>query len=198
MPAPACLFASATLRAVPLAAHDLPRLQALFDGNPGYFWRINGCAPPADAAQAEFDDAPPPHLGFSQRWVLGVQQLDGELVGVIHLLSDLGTAGAWHIALFWLVDALQGRGLAEPLHTALEQHARVQGALWLRLSVIAGNARAERFWQRLGYHEVRRRLGVDTGGRLNDARVLIKPLAGLGLDAYLARVPRDRPDSTLP
>lgn len=198
MPAAASLFASADLRAVPMTVGDVPQLQALFEANPGYFQRINGRPPPADAAQVEFDESPPPHLGFGQRWMLGVHQPDGELVGVINLLSDLCTAGAWHIALFWLVDRLHGRGRAEPLHAALEQHARQHGALWLRLSVIAGNARAERFWQRLGYVEVRRRLGVDTGGRLNDARVLIKPLAGLGLDAYLQRVPRDRPESDLP
>jgi GNAT superfamily N-acetyltransferase len=198
MPAPASLFASADLRAIPMTAADVPQLQALFETNPGYFLRINGSPPPADAAQSEFDESPPPHLGFGQRWMLGVRQRDGELVGVINLLSDLCTAGAWHIALFWLVDRLHGRGLAEPLHAALEQHARQNGALWLRLSVIAGNARAERFWQRLGYVELRRRLGVDTGGRLNDARVLLKPLAGLGVDAYLDRVARDRPDSVLP
>lgn len=198
MAAPTSLFASADLQAVPLPAADVPRLQALFEANPGYFLRINGLPPPATAAQDEFDDLPPPHLGFGQRWMLGVHPPhDGSLVGVINLLSDLCTTGAWHIALFWLADQLHGRGLAEPLHTALQAHAQRQGALWLRLSVIAGNTQAERFWARQGYVEVRRRLGVDTGGRLNDARVLIKPLTALGIDAYLDRVPRDRPDSAL-
>ena len=73
------------------------------------------------------------------------------------------------------------------------------GARWLRLGVVLGNARAEAFWQRVGYAEVRQRLNVDTGGRLNTIRVMVKPL---GLDAcfddYLAMVCRDRPESGLP
>lgn len=192
------LFASPSLQVRELARGEVPALQALFDANPSFFQRINGRPARPDEAQCEFDEAPPAHLSYAQRWVGGVHLPDGPLVGVIHLLSDFCTPGAWHIALFWLVDRLHGQGLAAPLHQALQDHVQRQGALWLRLSVIVGNTPAERFWQRQGYQEVRRRLGLDTGGRLNDARVMVKPLAGLDLNTYLQRVPRDRPDADLP
>ena len=49
--------------------------------------------------------------------------------------------------------------------------------------------------------EVRVRENIDTGGRLNTLRVMVKPLAAAGtsdLACYLASVPRDQPGSTLP
>jgi hypothetical protein len=41
------------------------------------------------------------------------------------------------------------------------------------------------------------REGVDTGGRINVLRVMVKALAGQPLVDYLERVPRDRPDTPL-
>nr|MCU0814782.1 GNAT family acetyltransferase [Burkholderiaceae bacterium] len=86
----------------------------------------------------------------------------------------------------------------QELYAALEGWTAREGARWLRLGVVAGNVRAERFWAARGFAEVRVREGVDTGRRLNDVRVLVKPLAGDDAATYLGLVPRDRPDSTLP
>jgi hypothetical protein len=71
------------------------------------------------------------------------------------------------------------------------------GARWVRLGVVAGNARAERFWHRAGYREVRRRQGVVMGERVNAVVVMVKSLAATdGLSEYLAVVARDRPESS--
>jgi hypothetical protein len=50
------------------------------------------------------------------------------------------------------------------------------GARWVRLGVVAGNARAERFWHRAGYREVRRRQGVVMGERVNTVVVMVRRL----------------------
>ena len=57
----------------------------------------------------------------------------------------------------------------------------------------------------MGYAEVRVRENIDTGGRLNTLRVMVKPLPAAGnehlahyLARYLALVPRDQPGSALP
>jgi GNAT superfamily N-acetyltransferase len=196
-PAPV-LFAAAGLHARVLRADEVPRLQALFDANPGYFQTVNGRNANPDEAQVEFDELPPPHLSFRERWVLGVFDAAGALVGVVLVLSDLGAPGVWHLALFLLATALRGRGIAAALYVAMESWAITGGALWMRLGVVTANARGRRFWERCGYRTVRMREQVDTGGRLNDLLVCIKPLAGGSTDDYLALVPRDRPGSTLP
>jgi hypothetical protein len=64
--------------------------------------------------------------------------------------------------------------------------------------VVAGNTRGERFWQACGFVESRRHEGIDTGGRLNTLRLLVKPLQGGTLEDYLALVPRDRPGAPRP
>jgi len=210
-PAPPLQFRAGRLAARELAACEVPLLQALFDANPLYFQAVNGRPPHADEAQQEFDELPPPHLPFTRRWFLGLFDADVDadvgseadadnkaLQGVAVVVQDLCAPGVWHIALYLLATALHGGGAAADTYRAMEAWMRRGGARWLRLGVVAGNARAERFWQAQGFAEVRRREGVDTGGRVNDLRVLAKPLAGGTLADYLVLVPRDQPDSVLP
>ncbi|MBI3147426.1 MAG: hypothetical protein HYZ17_02800 [Betaproteobacteria bacterium] len=71
-------------------------------------------------------------------------------------------------------------------------------ARWLRLGAVVGKQRTERFWRRCGFQEVRPRLRVNTGGRLNDLRVMVKVLGRRSLSDDLALVPRDQPESDLP
>lgn len=198
MPIDPPLFHAAGHSVRQLQATDVPALQALFDANPAYFQAVNGRPAKPDEAQAEFDEVPPAHLPFARQWKAGIHDGQGQLVGTVVVLSDFCAAGVWHLGLFLLATRLHGSGLAARLHEALLDWARDQGALWMRLSVIVGNARAERFWARQGYTEVRRRHGIDTGGRLNDARVMVRALGNQDLAAYLARVPRDQPGSDLP
>jgi GNAT superfamily N-acetyltransferase len=194
----AFLFATDELVVRELRASEVPQLQALFDANPEYFLAINGARAAADAAQAEFDELPPPHLAYGRRYVAGVFTRADALVGLVGVLADFMAPGVWHIGIFLLATALHGSGAAPRLHAALERWALAGGARWLRLGVVAGNARAERFWDRRGYGLVRMRSGVDTGGRINEVKVMVKPLHGDGIDAYLALIPRDRHDSDLP
>ena len=72
---------------------------------------------------------------------------------------------------------------------------RGNGALWLRLGVVEGNVRAERFWERSGYWDIRKRQRVEMGKRLNALHVMAKPLAAGSVAEYLALVARDRPES---
>lgn len=192
------VFATADLQARELQPGEVPLLQALFDANPGYFQIVNHRPAEPDEAQREFDEDPPPHLSWSRRWFLGLFQPDGTLAGVAIVVSDLCAPRVWHLALFLLATRLHGRGVAQRTYDALEAWVRAQGAQWLRLGVVRANARARRFWQRQGFHDLRRRDGVDTGGHLNDLFTCCKPLAGGSIDEYLALVPRDAPGSTLP
>jgi GNAT superfamily N-acetyltransferase len=183
-----------------LARDDIPRLQAFFDANPEYFQSINGRDAYADEATSEFDDLPPAHLGYTGRWMLGLSAPDdvATLAGHAGILSDLCAPGVWHIGLYVVASDRHGTGQAGAMLEALEHWMEAGGARWIRLGVVAGNAKAERFWSKHGYREVRMRNGVDTGGRVNDLRVMVKSLRDEGLAAYLEIVPRDRPDSTLP
>lgn len=181
-----------------LLRDELPSLQALFEANPAYFQIVAGQPPQPDEAQVEFDELPPAHLSYSERWFAGVFDSPGALHGVLIIVSDLAAPGVWHIALFLLDAATRGTGAAQRLNSALEGWAHAQGARWMRLAVIHGNAVAERFWAKCGYEELRTRSYVNASGQPVSARVMIKSLAGDAVADYLARVPRDAPGSELP
>lgn len=180
-----------------LRRDELPALQTLFEANPGYFQTVSGRPPQPDEAQVEYEELPPSHLSFTERWFAGVFSPDGALRGVLVLVSDLAASGVWHIALFLLDRDIRSTGAAQRLHAALEDWARRRSAVWMRLSVIRGNAVAERFWARCGYQEVRTRAYVNASGQPVMASVMIKALAGGTMAEYLTLVPRDVPGAEL-
>ena len=70
-----------------------------------------------------------------------------------------------------------------------------KGAQWLRLTVVVGNTRAERFWPRLGYVQVRTREGITMGRQVNKVSIQVKGVASVSIEDYVALVERDRPDT---
>lgn len=193
------LFHAIGVRGCALDEEDIPALQRFFDDNPVYFETVNGQPPRPDEAREEFDDLPPPAMPFSQRWLIGLVDAEGQLIGMASVLSDFLADGVWHIGLFIIGSSLHGQGVAKPLYQALEDWMKQGGARWLRLGAVIGNVRAEHFWPRMGYQQVRLRHDVQAGVRSNTLKVMVKPLAeSADVDAYLQVVERDRPDSDLP
>ena len=181
-----------------LLAADVPALQAFFDDNPEYFYQINDRPPRADEAQSEFDEQVPAHLPHGERWFIGVRERETRsMVAMVNVTAHLGVRHVWHVGLFIVATHLHGQDAAAGIYAALEREIASAGAEWMRLCVVCGNERAERFWARQGYTETRVRRDVDTGGRINDIRVLVKALGSETLGSYLERVPRDRPESEL-
>lgn len=108
------------------------------------------------------------------------------------MAADVLAAGVWHIGLLLVHTRLHGTGFAQRLHSGLQAWAVKNGARWLRLSVVIGNRKAERFWSRLGYVPVRTRAGIVMGRQENSVSIRVMALCGAGMDEYLSQVPRDR------
>lgn len=189
------LFAAGSYRAFELDLADIPMLQRFYESNPEYQLAVAGEAPGPNEARDEFESLPPPEWPYEKRWMLGFMDEHDSMVGMASVISSLFAAGIWHIGLFIVATTLHGRDTAQDLYGNLESWMRGNGARWLRLGVVEGNLRAERFWEKSGYLDVRRRHGVEIGKQMNTLRVMAKPLAGGSLSDYLAVVARDRPDS---
>jgi ribosomal protein S18 acetylase RimI-like enzyme len=191
---PTLATAIAGLQTKLLGASDEALLQRFFDDNPAYFLAIQG--EPAGPAEArdEIHSLPPADWPFTKKWLIGAVDDEGRLVAFTNILSDLLAPGAWHIGLFIVATAWQGRGLAPALYRELEAWASASGAEWLRLGVVEGNTRAERFWAGRGFVSVRKRGGYRMGRRTNVVCTMFKPLSGGTLADYLALVERDRPE----
>lgn len=185
----------AGLHTIELTAELESTLQRFFDANPEYFQAVLGEPAGPDEAHEEIHGELPAGWTFTKKWLVGYLEADGSLVAMANVVSDLLAPGVWHIGLFIVATSRQGTGAAQRLYRGLEEWAASNGASWLRLGVVQGNARAERFWQSLGYVETRTRTGVQMGKRTNALRVMVKPLGNLTLDDYLSLVPRDRQQS---
>lgn len=185
-----------SLRTVRIGDAEVPLLQRFFDANPAYFLAVHGEPALPQEAHEEVHGALPAGFAYGDKRVVGWQQEhDGELAAMATVVTDLFAPRVWHIALFIVASARHGNGEARHLHDSLERWARGHDAQWLRLGVVQGNARAERFWASCGYTQVRVREGMVMGQRTNAVRVMLKALAGGTRDEYLAQVERDRPDA---
>jgi len=192
----ATLFPAGPFRAVELVASDISALQRFFDANPEYFETVNGQPPREDEARQEFMEMPPAGMAFTKKWMLGFVHEQHDLVGMATILSDFLAPRVWHIGLYIVASSLHGRGVGRSIYEALEDWMKQQGALWVRLGVVVGNGKAEGFWERVGYGEVRRRTDVETGLRRSEIRVMVKRLDRMPLGDYLDLVARDRPGAS--
>ena len=188
------LFAAEVYEAVELGEDDLPALQAFFAGNPEYFLAVTGAPPRPDEAKQELEFRPPPGLPYEKVYVLGFLDSGDRVVATASVLTDLPAPGVWHISLFMVTSALHGTGLAALLYERLETWAKDEGASWLRLDVVVGNRKAERFWEKSGYSDVRQTI-VQFGSTTRPVRVMVKPLGGSDIEEYFREVPGDRPKS---
>lgn len=188
------LFAVRDLRACELQAEHVDELQAFFDANPLYFKTVAGVpASPTEAIEA-FEGELPTGWSHTKKWLVGFVDKSNALVGMTQVVSDLLAKGVWHIGLYIIATSRHGTGDAKAGLEALEVWAASQGARWLRLGVVQGHMKAERFWKRVGFVEVRTREGVAIGNKIHTVRVMTKALAGGSVADYLALVARDRPE----
>jgi GNAT superfamily N-acetyltransferase len=179
---------------VALEEAGLGELQSFLDANPEYWRVVMGTGTPPHAAREIFDDRPPPEWPSVATHQRIVREEGGDIAGVATYVQGIFAPPVWHLGLFIVATRLHGTGRAMALYASLESLMRSAGAQWLRLGVVVGNMRAERFWEKAGFVEVRRRYGVELDHVTRDLRVMMKPLAGGSVEQYLRLVDRDRPD----
>lgn len=182
------------LRTVELGAGDEPLLQRFFDANPAYFIAVGGQPAETCEAHEEIHGRPPAEFPYSRHGAIGYADARGDLAAMAVVTRDLFAERIWHIGLFIVASARHGSGDAQRLYGGIEAWARAHGAAWMRLGVVLGHARAERFWQGRGFVQVRTREGMRLGRLDRTVRVLVKPLDGGTLADYRALVARDRPE----
>jgi hypothetical protein len=181
------------LTPIELTSAHVPALARFFAANPAYFLAVQGEPARPDDAREEIEDPLPQGVPHTKKWVMGYVRPDGEIVAMANLVSDIFAPSVWNVSTFIVETARHGSGDARRLYDSIEAWVIRSGARWLRLGVVIGSTRAERFWASVGYAEARVRSGFQIGDQVNELRVMCKPLAGGSLAEYLALVPLDRP-----
>ena len=180
------------LHTVKLTPDQAPALQRFFQDNPAYFLATSGEPAGPDEAHEEITGEVPAGWGFTKKWVVGYADDRGSLAAMVNVITDLLAPAVFHIGTFIVATSRHGTGDAQVLYRGLEDWSVVNGAQWMRLGVVKGNSRAERFWASAGYLPVRERVGIRMGERTTTVRNMVKPLGGADLETYFALVPRDR------
>jgi GNAT superfamily N-acetyltransferase len=183
-----------TLRIIELTPDHAPLLQEFFDANPAYFLATSGAPAGPGEALEEITSELPAGLSFTRKWVMGYANEEGALVAMANIITDLLAASVFHVGTFIVATERHGTGDAQALYQGLEGWAASNGAAWMRLGVVEGNTRAERFWASQGYLAVRQHPNYQMGNRSVTVRTMVKPLSGGTLAAYLTLVPRDQPE----
>lgn len=184
----------AQLRTIELTPDCAPLLQAFFDDNPAYFLATSGEPAALDEAHEEITSEVPADWSFTKKWVVGYAEEHGSLVAMANVITDLLAASVFQIGTFIVATDRHGTGDAQLLYRGLEDWAATNGAAWMRLGVVQGNTRAERFWASMGYVAVRERRDIQMGNRMVTVQNMVKSLDGGTIEQYFALVPRDRPE----
>jgi GNAT superfamily N-acetyltransferase len=183
------------LRTIELTPDREALLQRFFEANPEYYETYYGEPPGPGEAHEEIHGEIPGGFRYTKKWLIGYVDAGGELAAMVNVVSDMIAPRVWHIGFFVIATSRYGTGLARSLYDGLERWMVQHGARWLRLGVVAGNLRAERFWESCGFLETRVRPDTPYRKRTQTMRVLYKPLAGGTLEEYRALVTRDRPEA---
>ena len=193
MPPPAPV---AGVTSIVLGRSDAPLLQRFFDDNPAYFLTVQGAPAGPSEALDEITSLPPASYPFNETYVIGYRAESGALIALANVVTDFLAPGVWLIGTFYVATERHGTGLAHTLYDSIERWASAHGARWLRLGVVLGNTRAERFWTRVGFQNVKIRHGVVIGKRTNALQVMVKSLAGETVDCYRELVAHDREEGS--
>ena len=128
-------------------------LQAFYERCRDYFELVTG-QPPSPTEARELLAAVPKGKTLEDKFVLGLFDAPGHLVGVLDVIRDFPHPREWYLGLLLFEPTLRGQKLGDRVYHRLEDWVRAQGGLAIHLAVEEVNPGALRFWERMGF-EVR-------------------------------------------
>jgi len=151
------------LRATRIERGDGPGRAALQDllERCADYMKLEDGAPARPEAAADLLDALPPGRAHEHKHVLGLARAAGApLVAVIDAVRGFPEPSDWFVGLVLIAPAERRRGLGAAIIADLEDWFRRHGAAAAYLAVLERNPEAQRFWIRLGYQLLDRRVRV--------------------------------------
>ena len=130
-----------------------PELQAFYDRCRDYFELVTG-QPPSATEAAELLAAVPRGKTIDDKFVIGLFDAPGHLVGVLDVIRDFPRPREWYLGLLLFEPTLRGQKLGDRVYHRLEDWVAAQGGTAIHLIVEEVNPRALRFWERMEF-EVR-------------------------------------------
>jgi GNAT superfamily N-acetyltransferase len=160
------LFGVGELAAYLLDETDIAAIQTLLEACDDYSTLVTGRATaPGDGAEVLADL--PAGKELEDKFVLGLLNTQGEMVGLLDAVRAYPDPGVWFIGLMLIHPAQRGSGLGEHWLNAFEAWVVPQGAEAIMLGVLEENQKALRFWLRCGFERAGQRGPVPFGDKVH-------------------------------
>ena len=129
-------------------------LQMLFEQCADYVLLVDGESVSPHAAKEIFATAPPGR-SLSGKFLYGLWNRQGAMVGVLEGMRDYPDEATWWIGLLLLAPEVRGRGLGRKLIEGFADYVSSEHGMAIMLGVVEENHPAYRFWERQGFKLVR-------------------------------------------
>jgi ribosomal protein S18 acetylase RimI-like enzyme len=138
-----------------LQSENTQLLQKLFEQCADYAMIVEGESVSPSAAQETFETVPTGR-SLSDKFVYGVLDRNGNIVGVLEGMCHYPDEMTWWIGLFMLAPEVRGHGLGQRLIKSFSDYVRSEQGASIMLGVVEENRAAYHFWQKLGFELVRK------------------------------------------
>jgi len=152
-------------------------LQKLFDRCADYAMIVEGEGVSPTAAQEIFQ-AVPPGRSLSDKFMVGLWDRGGDIVGLLEGMRHYPDETTWWIGLLMLAPEVRGRGLGRKLVQSFCEYVRTEHGTSMMLGVVEENQSAYRFWQGLGFELVRQTEPRPFGKKIQVVYVMRKAVTG--------------------
>jgi GNAT superfamily N-acetyltransferase len=161
------------LRAIDLRAVEA--VQTLCETCADFFWLAEGRAAPPDAGLDILIDLPPGR-SIEDKFVYGLFDPQGLLLGVLEGLRHYPDAETWWIGLLLLAPAARQHGLGRKIIEGFFEVVRQAGGNAVQLGVVEENRSGYQFWRRMGFEPLRVTEPRSFGEKLQAVHVLRRSL----------------------
>ena len=125
-------------------------VQAFYDECRDYFELVTG-QPPSRSEARELLTVAPRGKSPEDKFVIGLFDAPGHLVGVLDVIRDFPLAHEWYLGLLMLAPTLRSHRVGDRVYHRLEEWVVAQSGTAIHLIVDEVNPGALRFWERMGF-----------------------------------------------
>ncbi len=158
-----------------LLVEDIGAIQGLFAKCLDYMLLVDGHAADPDAVAEEFQSVPPGKL-YEDKFVFGIANRQGDLVGLLDTVRWYPDKTTWWIDTLLLVPEIRSQSVGQMVVQAFAEYVRANGGQAIMLGVVAENQRAFHFWKKMGFKRVRQTEPQQFGNKTQTVSIMRQTL----------------------